>query len=120
MTNRLDVLVVDDDPDIRSLLVLVLEENELVVRTARNGREAYDLAVELRPRLVLSDLMMPVMRGDALYAALQGNATTADITFVLMTSIPTKAPSTITSVVGKPIELAALEALLLDALGDRP
>jgi CheY-like chemotaxis protein len=63
--------------------------------------------------------MMPVMRGDALYAALQANTTTADITFVLMTSIPTKAPSGITRVVGKPIELAALEALLLEVLQEQ-
>ena len=98
MTSRPDVLVVDDDPDIRTLLVLVLEEHELVVQTARNGREAYELAIELQPRLVLSDLMMPVMRGDALYAALRGNATTADTIFVLMTSIPAKAPSGISRV----------------------
>ena len=120
MTSKLDVLVVDDDPDIRTLLVLLLKEHELEVRTARNGREAYDLAMELHPRLILSDLMMPAMGGDALYAALQKNAATAGITFVLMTSIPAKVPSGITRVVGKPIELAALEALLLDALGDRP
>jgi CheY-like chemotaxis protein len=119
MTSRLDVLVVDDDPDIRTLLVLLLEEHQLVVRTARNGQEAYRLAVELRPRLVLSDLMMPVMRGDALYAALQGNTATAGIAFVLMTSIPAKAPSAIPSVVGKPIELVELESLLMDELGDR-
>jgi CheY-like chemotaxis protein len=120
MASKLDVLVVDDDPDICALLVLVLEEHALAVRTARNGQEAYELALALRPRLILSDLMMPVMRGDALYAALQGNSTTADITFVLMTSIPSKAPSAITGVVGKPIELEALEALLLDALRERP
>ena len=119
MTSKLDVLVVDDDPDIRTLLVLLLEEHELEVRTARNGREAYQLAIELHPRLVLSDLMMPVMRGDALYAALQANATTAGITFVLMTSIPARVPSGIPRVVGKPIELAALEALLLEALRER-
>lgn len=61
--------------------------------------------------------MMPVMRGDALYAALRRNATTADITF--MTSIPGKVPCVIRSVMGKPIELEALEALLLDALRER-
>jgi CheY-like chemotaxis protein len=120
MTSKLDVLVVDDDPDIRTLLVLLLEEHELEVRTARNGREAYELAIALHPRLVLSDLMMPVMRGDALYAALQANATTAGITFVLMTANPAKVPSRIGRVVSKPIELAALEALLLEALRERP
>jgi CheY-like chemotaxis protein len=117
---NVDVLVVDDDADLRMLLVLVLEEHDLVVRTASNGRQAFELAVELHPRLVLSDLMMPVMRGDALYAALQANVTTADIAFVLMTAIPTKAPDAVRTVVGKPIDLGALEVLLLDVLEKQP
>lgn len=114
------MLVVDDDSDLRSLLVLLLEEHRFVVRTATNGQEGYTLAVDLHPRLVLSDLMMPVMRGDALYAALQANATTMDIMFVLMTANPAKAPATITTIVSKPIVLAELEALVLDVLRERP
>jgi CheY-like chemotaxis protein len=118
VARKVDVLVVDDDADLRVLLVLVLEEHELVVQTASNGHQAYELAVELHPRLVLSDLMMPVMRGDALYTALQANAATADIPFVLMTAIPAQAPDSLRPVVGKPIDLEELEGLLLDMLGE--
>jgi CheY-like chemotaxis protein len=62
--------------------------------------------------------MMPVMRGDALYTALQANAATADIPFVLMTAIPAQAPDSLRPVVGKPIDLEELEGLLLDMLGE--
>ena len=61
------ILVVDDDPDIREALRLVLEmmlegrPHEIV--TAANGKEALGLIKEARPSLVLLDLMMPVMSG---------------------------------------------------------
>ena len=59
-----DVLIVDDDYDIRETLTQVLEDDGYQVRTAVNGVEALEL---LRrgpaPGMVLRDLMMPVMDG---------------------------------------------------------
>jgi CheY-like chemotaxis protein len=58
------ILVVEDDADVRDTLVLVLESEGFVVRAARDGREALDiLHGGFRPRLILLDLMMPVMNG---------------------------------------------------------
>lgn len=113
-TGSVDVLVIDDDADIVSLVVFLLEEHGLVVRTAQNGQRGYELAVQFHPRLVLSDLMMPTMWGDALYAALQADGRTADIPFVLMTAIPEKAPKVIETVVSKPIALTVLENLVME------
>jgi CheY-like chemotaxis protein len=63
-SNR-DVLVVDDDPDIRSALVSALKEEGYQAMSASNGREALELLriLPTRPSVILMDLMMPVMNG---------------------------------------------------------
>jgi len=60
------VLVVDDVDEIRMLLTLVLglEANIEVVGEATNGKEAIELARQLKPDVVLLDVAMPVMSGD--------------------------------------------------------
>ncbi|WP_246692813.1 response regulator [Methylobacterium sp. WL64] len=58
-----DVLVVDDDADMRERLRSVLERNGWSVREAGDGAEALDRVREATPRLVLLDLTMPVMDG---------------------------------------------------------
>ena len=57
------VLVVDDDPDIRDLLVSVLKDDGYEAQAARNGREALDLLERWPADVVVLDLMMPVMDG---------------------------------------------------------
>ncbi len=64
MTARDYILIVEDDFDIREALTQILEEEGYVVRGAANGREALDVANEgPAPKLILLDLMMPVMNG---------------------------------------------------------
>jgi CheY-like chemotaxis protein len=58
-----DILVVDDDPAIRDVVVDILEMSDYAVRTASNGAEALDEIRQRRPSAVLLDLMMPVMNG---------------------------------------------------------
>jgi CheY-like chemotaxis protein len=61
---RRTVLVVDDDFDLRQTLREILEDEGYVVDTAANGREALDLLHRSNPpRVVVLDLMMPVMDG---------------------------------------------------------
>lgn len=57
------VLVVDDDPDLRELMKLVLEGAGYGVQTASDGKEALErLALQL-PSVVLLDMKMPGMNG---------------------------------------------------------
>jgi CheY-like chemotaxis protein len=72
-------LVVDDDGTIRSLFRRTLEADGWTVAEAANGADALDRVAEQQPRVILLDLMMPVMDGfDFLlrYRSLKGCAST--------------------------------------------
>ena len=58
------MLLVEDDPDMRDMLSLMLELQGARVITAANGVEAYNLARTYAPCLIILDLMMPVMTGE--------------------------------------------------------
>jgi CheY-like chemotaxis protein len=57
------VLVVDDEPAIRTVLRLILELEGYAVRTASGGEQALARVSEAAPRLVLLDVQMPGMDG---------------------------------------------------------
>lgn len=57
------ILVVDDQPGIRRLLMEVLSENGYSVEVAANGYEGLQKVKELNPDLVLMDMKMPGMDG---------------------------------------------------------
>jgi DNA-binding NarL/FixJ family response regulator len=59
------ILIADDDALFVEVLRTALLDHEgfEVVGTARNGQEAYDCAVELKPSVVLMDVSMPVLNG---------------------------------------------------------
>ena len=65
------VLIVDDDPDILQTLGLCLSTEGYRVVMASNGEEALDVLKTERPRVILLDLMMPVMDGWQFVAELE-------------------------------------------------
>jgi DNA-binding response OmpR family regulator len=69
MPDRLPVLVVDDDPDSRSLLEMALSSAGYRVLSASNGAEGLAVARRVHPAVILLDLMMPIMDGYAFRAA---------------------------------------------------
>ena len=69
---RRDILIVDDDPDIRDALGECLRYEGYGVHSAADGRDALDrLEFGLRPDVILLDLMMPVLNGFDVLKALQ-------------------------------------------------
>jgi len=59
-----NIMVIDDDPDLRETLRVLLVENGFGVSEAAGGQEALDLlAAGRRPNLILLDLTMPEMSG---------------------------------------------------------
>jgi len=65
------VLLVEDDAKTRELMARTLEKSGWSVTEAGNGKEALDMMVAAEPRLILLDLMMPVMDGFGFLAALR-------------------------------------------------
>jgi two-component system OmpR family response regulator len=89
MTEKLSILYVDDEPDIRLIVEMALNLNpSLATRTAQSGEEALGMVIGegWRPDLIMVDVMMPGLTGPDVLAALRANADTADIPVVFVTA----------------------------------
>lgn len=105
------VLVIEDDPDMRGLLVLMLEEQGHVVRAAANGVAGLEAVHRERPDVILLDMKMPVMDGWEFarrYRAEGGNP--APIVVMTASEDPRKPAEEIGAAgwLGKPVELEVL------------
>jgi CheY-like chemotaxis protein len=86
------VLVVDDEPLIAMALEAALEDAGYRVATAANGRQGLErLTEEPRPDVVLLDMMMPVMNGPAMLAAMGADPALRGIPVVVLSSLPEEA-----------------------------
>jgi CheY-like chemotaxis protein len=63
MSEAKRILVAEDDDDTRELMRRTLERRGYEVTTASDGVEAYELAVRLRPDLIITDIHMPAADG---------------------------------------------------------
>jgi two-component system response regulator GlrR len=73
------ILLVDDDPDLLRLIAIRLEAAGHVVATAASGAQALAQIAADRPQLVITDMRMPGMDGNALFAAVQANYPTLPV-----------------------------------------
>ena len=86
------VLVVDDEPLIAMALEAALEDAGYQVVTAANGRQGLErLAEAPRPDVVLLDMMMPVMNGPAMLAAMAAAPGLDGIPVIVLSSLPEEA-----------------------------
>ncbi|WBO23014.1 response regulator [Sphingomonas abietis] len=89
MTSRIRILCVDDDPDIRTITALALGLDAAIeVRTAASGVEALE-AMRVDgwwPDAVLLDMMMPVMDGPAVLAAIRMGEEGRSLPVIFMTA----------------------------------
>jgi DNA-binding response OmpR family regulator len=79
------VLVVDDDPEIRTLLSEILSADGIRCETAADGATAVQLAQSLRPQLVLLDLSLPGVSGDEVFARLRADHRTRFVPVMFLT-----------------------------------
>ncbi len=118
------VLIVEDNDELRSYLTTSLS-GAYTVQACSNGKEALIIIKEFWPDLILSDIMMPEMRGDELCAAIKTNIETSHIPIVLLTALndektilgglATGADAYIT----KPFSIKMLKARLSNILSNR-
>ena len=80
------VLVADDDRDIVRFLEVNLVIEGIDVVTAHDGRDALAKALELRPNLILLDVMMPGMDGYQVCAELRADPRCARIPVIMLTA----------------------------------
>ncbi|HWM52880.1 MAG TPA: response regulator [Thermoplasmata archaeon] len=86
-TDRRDVLIVDDDPDIRDAVGECLRYEGYDVHSATDGRDALDrLEYGLRPAVILLDLMMPVLNGFDVLEALKSRPEWKSIPVVIVSA----------------------------------
>ena len=82
----LKVMVVDDDPKAVEVIAAFLPAPSYSITRVYGGREAIVMAKQLRPELILLDLMMPDVSGFDVVAALQGAPETANIPILVVTA----------------------------------
>jgi CheY-like chemotaxis protein len=85
------VLVVDDDPIIRDMMVDILSFEDYAVCTARNGNEALEVLRGSQDYLVFLDLMMPGLSGEGVCEILHADATLRDRHVIVLMSAKEKA-----------------------------
>jgi CheY-like chemotaxis protein len=112
------ILLVDDDPAIRQILLRLLEEEDYLVLTAANGAEALEFAKSTRFDLVLLDLNMPVKDGWETFEQLSTSNPLLPI--ILITARPNQFFPALASGVGalleKPLDFVKLFHTIRDLL----
>jgi len=81
------VLVVDDDPDVRSFVMTVLDENQYMPLVAQDGVEAFEMIEKDPPDLVILDVLMPRGSGIRLYHKLKTTEKYKQIPIIMFTGI---------------------------------
>ena len=79
------ILIVDDNADIRTLLRRILQDR-YQVNEAEDGQQGLELANEIVPDLIVSDVMMPVMNGLEFCQRVKDNIATSHIPVILLTA----------------------------------
>lgn len=81
------VLVVDDDSDIITFVVTVLEENGYTPLIARNGEEGLVIIKKEKPDLVILDVLMPKQSGIKMFRELKSNDSLKNIPVIILSGI---------------------------------
>lgn len=80
------ILVVDDEPSLRFLVVSSLEDEGYDIAEAADGLEAHALVQENQPDLIILDVMMPGLTGYELCSLLKRNPNTSHILILMLTA----------------------------------
>jgi DNA-binding response OmpR family regulator len=80
------VLIADDEPNIVISLEYLLKKEGFQVTVATDGEAAIRMAGELKPQLVLLDIMMPKKSGFEVCESLRANPELADLKIIMLTA----------------------------------
>jgi two-component system, OmpR family, response regulator len=126
----MNILVVDDDPDIRRIAALALERlGGFRVALAESGDQALAQVDTARPDVILLDVSMPGADGPEILAALRSNAATRNVPVIFFTATSSEEEAErlrglgAIGVVPKPFELGELSGkirTILEGSGRKP
>ena len=119
------VLVVDDYPDVRNMVVTLLASMGVEARQAGNGAKALEMIDYETPLAVVLDLVMPVMSGFKMLTELYNRHPHPVIPVILLSGLAdNQQMRTLPGVIGVlkkgAFSIEDLRALLVTAIGDRP
>src|SRR6516164_5073236 len=84
--SRPEIMIVDDDPDTRAILVRYIRREGFTVVEAASGAECLQLVRLRPPDVILLDLMMPEMDGFSVCRALRAQSAVAEIPLIMLTA----------------------------------
>ena len=86
MDTKKTIMVVDDNPDIITIVKTILEGKGYYVLSASSGQELLNLLTDRKPDLIILDIMMPEMDGLEVLSRLKAVTETASIPVILLTA----------------------------------
>ena len=122
MSKPARILVVDDDPEIVTMLSTRLGKRGYKISTANDGHQAIELAKKELPDVVLLDVMMPGKSGWEVARALKQDPTTHAVKIVMVSAIGAKTNEITAPIYGadahvdKPFEFEHLERVIAELL----
>ncbi|MEE9316420.1 MAG: response regulator [bacterium] len=87
--SKLNILIVEDDPQTVKLIKFVLEKEGYSTISAKDGEEGLQLAREKKPDLIVLDMMLPGMDGYRVCEILKANPVTKEIPIIVLTALDT-------------------------------
>lgn len=82
------VLIVDDDTGLRSLFRMILEKAGYEISEATNGADALRMLVNFTPDVIIMDMLMPMLGGEAVMKRIQQMPALQDVKIVVVTAYP--------------------------------
>ena len=110
------VLIAEDDDDIRTELVELVESAGHRVLACGDGSAVLEVLAQVRPDAILLDLKLPTVSGWEVLAARQSDAALAAIPVIAVTGYAATAPPDVTCVISKPFDSDELVSVLTRAL----
>jgi len=123
MTPR-KILLVDDSETVLMMEKMILKKQPYQLITAKNGMEGVEKALEIRPDLILMDVVMPQMNGFEAVRCLRQREATRSVPIIMVTtqaeaeSMETAYESGCSDYITKPIDCTELLTKVRNILGD--
>jgi two-component system cell cycle response regulator DivK len=91
MKSKPVILIVDDNDDAREVLAMILDSSGYRTAQASNGAEAVELARQIRPDVIVTDVYMPELDGVRASEAIRREPGLADVPIIAQTAKPSSA-----------------------------